>query len=58
MVRQIGGRVVAQSKWLNAVSLHSKDQFVIDQYKAQPFVEDMVSVWQGKRYVSSNTIRI
>ncbi|MES2275719.1 MAG: S8 family serine peptidase [Bacteroidota bacterium] len=48
-IQNIGGIVVAKSKWLNTVSVHCTDQFLIDKYKALPFVKDVVLVWQGKR---------
>lgn len=48
-IQKVGGVVVAQSKWLNTVSVLCKDQFLIDKYKELSFVKDVVLVWQGKR---------
>jgi len=48
-IEKIGGVVVAQSKWLNTVSVHFTDEFLIDKYKELPFVKEVVLVWQGKR---------
>jgi hypothetical protein len=48
-IEAVGGKIVAKSKWLNTVSVHCEDQFLIDQYKALPFVKDVVKVWQGKK---------
>lgn len=48
-IEQIGGIVVAKSKWLNTVTVHCSDEFLTDKYKELPFVKDVVMVWQGKR---------
>jgi hypothetical protein len=52
-IEAIGGKIVAKSKWLNTVSVHCEDQFLIDQYKALPFVKDVIKVWQGKKSTNS-----
>jgi len=48
-IQNVGGVVIAQSKWLNTVSVHCTDQFLIDKYKALPFVKDVILVWERKR---------
>ncbi|QTE40042.1 S8 family serine peptidase [Mucilaginibacter gossypii] len=48
-IKQVGGVIVAQSKWLNTVSVNTSDQFLVDKYKALPFVKDVVLVWEGPR---------
>lgn len=48
-IQQIGGTIVAKSKWLNTVSVNCTDEFLIDKYKALPFVKDVILVWEGKR---------
>ncbi|KQS27070.1 S8 family serine peptidase [Dyadobacter sp. Leaf189] len=55
IIQQVGGKIVAKSKWLSTVSVHCQDQFLIDQYKALPFVKEVVLVWEGKRSESSST---
>ncbi|WP_082035768.1 S8 family serine peptidase [Pedobacter lusitanus] len=51
-IQKVGGIIVAKSKWLNTVSVNCSDQFLIDQYKALPFVKDVIMVWEGKRTTS------
>lgn len=54
-IQQIGGTIVAKSKWLNIVSVNCTDQFLIDKYRELPFVKDVIMVGQGKKaIVSSN----
>lgn len=48
-IQDIGGNIVAKSKWLNTVSVNCSDEFLIDKYKALPFVKDVVLVWEGSR---------
>jgi len=48
-ITNIGGTIVAQSKWLNTVSVSVQDEFLIDKYKALPFVKDVILVYVGKR---------
>jgi hypothetical protein len=48
-IKQIGGVIVAQSKWLNTVSVNTSDEFLADKYKALPFVKDVILVWEGPR---------
>lgn len=52
-ITEIGGTIVAQSKWLNTITVNVKDQFLIDKYKALPFVKEVVLVYVGKRKLSS-----
>lgn len=48
-IKQVGGVIVAQSKWLNTVSVNTSDVFLVDKYKALPFVKDVILVWEGPR---------
>ncbi|KQM79062.1 serine protease [Pedobacter sp. Leaf216] len=48
-IQQVGGTIVAKSKWLNTVSVNCTDEFLIDKYKALPFVKEVILVWEGKR---------
>lgn len=48
-IQKVGGVIVAKSKWLNTVSVHCDDGFLIDEYRKLPFVKDVVTVWQGKK---------
>ncbi|MCD0489890.1 S8 family serine peptidase [Pedobacter sp. MC2016-14] len=52
-IQDIGGTIVAKSKWLNTVSVNCTDEFLIDKYKALPFVKDVLLVWEGGRTVTS-----
>lgn len=54
-ITEIGGTIVAQSKWLNTVTVTLQDQFLIDKYKALPFVKEVILVYVGKRKQNSNT---
>ncbi|PJJ84498.1 S8 family serine peptidase [Mucilaginibacter auburnensis] len=54
-IEQTGGTIVAKSKWLNTVVVNCSDEFLIDKYKALPFVKDVVLVWVGNRTSPSNT---
>ncbi len=54
-IQQVGGTVVAKSKWLSAVTVNCNNQHLIDQYKALPFVKDVVLVWEGKRVTPAST---
>lgn len=50
-IQKTGGVIIAQSKWLNTVSVHVNDEFLIDKYRQLPFVKDVILVWEGKRSV-------
>jgi len=52
-ITDVGGTIVAQSKWLNTVSVSVRDQFLIDKYKSLPFVKEVILVYVGKRKESS-----
>ena len=52
-ISDVGGTIVAQSKWLNTVSVSVQDQFLIDKYKSLPFVKEVILVYVGKRKESS-----
>jgi hypothetical protein len=56
-ITKIGGTIVAQSKWLGTVTVNVQDQFLIDKYKALPFVKEVVLVYVGKRKQSSDVSR-
>ncbi len=45
-IQQVGGTVVAKSKWLKTVTVNCSNKNLIDQYKALPFVKDVVLVWR------------
>lgn len=47
-IQKVGGVIVAKSKWLNAVSVHLKDEALIDEYMKLPFVKEVIMVWDGK----------
>ncbi|WP_207421147.1 S8 family peptidase [Desertivirga brevis] len=53
-ITELGGTIVAQSKWLNTVTINVQDQFLIDKYKTLPFVKDVKLVYVGKRKKVSN----
>lgn len=46
-IRNAGGKIVTQSKWLNTVTVYCKDSHLLAAYKQLPFVKDAVVVWQG-----------
>ncbi|RQO64145.1 serine protease [Pedobacter sp. KBW01] len=48
-IKAVGGEIVTKSKWLNTVCVNVQDQFLIDKYKALPFVKEVVLVYVGKR---------
>ncbi|PTR01030.1 subtilisin family serine protease [Mucilaginibacter yixingensis] len=52
-IKNVGGTIVAQSKWLGTVSVLTSDQLLVEKYKALPFVKDVTMVWQGKRLSSA-----
>jgi hypothetical protein len=56
-IADVGGKIVAQSKWLNTVSVNVQDQFLIDKYKALPFVKEVILVYVGKRKQASDAPR-
>ncbi|WP_316839394.1 S8 family serine peptidase [Pedobacter gandavensis] len=47
-IKEVGGVIVAKSKWLNTVTVHTGDQFMIDKYKTLPFVKEVALVWAGR----------
>lgn len=53
-ITEIGGTIVAQSKWLNTVTVNVQDQFLIDKYKSLSFVKEVILVYVGRRKQSSN----
>lgn len=48
-IEQIGCKIVSKSKWLNTVTIHCVDYFLIDKYKNLPFVQSTEKVWEGPR---------
>lgn len=53
-ITEIGGIIVAQSKWLKTVCVNVQDKFLIEKYKNLPFVKDVSIVYVGKRKQNSN----
>lgn len=47
-IEELGGVVIAKSKWLQSVCIHCEDSAMVEKYKELPFVEDAVLVWKGK----------
>lgn len=47
-IENIGGVIVAKSKWLNTVSVHCSDSVMVQKYKELPFVSNAIFVWRGK----------
>jgi subtilisin family serine protease len=47
-IENVGGKVVAKSKWMSTVAVHCSDSSMVEQYKALPFVDDAMFVWKGK----------
>ncbi|MDM1294435.1 S8 family serine peptidase [Sphingobacterium sp. N143] len=48
-IQQIGCKIAAKSKWLNTVTVHCEDYFLIDKYNVLPFVRSVEKVWEGPR---------
>lgn len=48
-IEQIGCKIASKSKWLNTVTVHCVDYFLIDKYKKLPFVQTVEKVWEGPR---------
>jgi subtilisin family serine protease len=47
-IQDLGGIVIAKSKWLNTITIHCTDSAMIDKFTALPFVSDALFVWRGK----------
>lgn len=47
-IEDLGGIVVAKSKWLGTVSVHCNDSMMVETFKKLPFVADAQFVWKGK----------
>lgn len=47
-IENIGGVIVAKSKWMKTVAVHCSDSMLVDKYKELPFVSDALFVWKGK----------
>lgn len=52
-IEQIGGVIVAKSKWLNTVVVHCEDVSLLEEYRQLPFVQEAVPVWVG--YTEQNS---
>lgn len=52
-IEKIGCKIVSKSKWLNTVTVHCVDYFLIDNYKNLPFVHSAEKVWEGPRETST-----
>ena len=52
-IENIGGTVIAKSKWLNTVTINVSDKFLTAKYKQLPFVKDIILVGEGKRMSSA-----
>ena len=48
-IEKVGCKIVSKSKWLNTVTVHCVDYFLIDKYKNLPFVRSAEKVWEGLR---------
>jgi hypothetical protein len=48
-IQNVGGVIVAKSKWLNTVSVYTENELSLYDYKKLPFVQDVIEVWQGKK---------
>lgn len=47
-IENIGGKIVAKSKWNNTVAVHVEDSAQIEKFKNLDFVIDTKLVWRGK----------
>lgn len=47
-IEDVGGIVVAKSKWLGTVAVHCNDSMMVEKLKELPFVSDALFVWKGK----------
>ena len=44
-IEQVGGIIVAKSKWLNTVVVHNENAIAVERYRQLPFVQDVIPVW-------------
>lgn len=54
-IENVGGVIVAKSKWMKTVAVHCSDSMLVDKYKELPFVSDALFVWKGKPKGESKT---
>ncbi len=47
-IEDLGGVIVAKSRWLGTVAVHCSDSAMVEDFKALPFVSDVLFVWKGK----------
>lgn len=57
-IEQIGGVIVAKSKWLKTVTVYFTDVALLDKYKQLPFVENTFMVWMGDEIAKKSTKEI
>ena len=55
-VRKIGGVIVAQSKWLNTITVFCNSGLLMDEYKKLPFVKEVLTVWEGKKGITPSML--
>lgn len=53
-IEKTGAVIVTNSKWLKTVTIYTADQYLPDQLKKLPFVEDVVMVWEQKRNIKKS----
>ena len=47
-IEEVGGAIVAKSKWLGSVSVDCADSAMVKKYQELPFVSNIEFVWKGK----------
>lgn len=57
-IEEIGGVIVAKSKWLNSVSIHCTDKEMVEKYKKLPFVKEMLLIGQTVETVNNRSQEI
>ena len=57
-IQKTGAIVVTNSKWLKTVTIYTADQYLPDQLKKLPFVQDVVIVWEHKRNIKKSMSNI
>jgi len=53
-IENIGGVIVAKSKWLKTVIVYITDPTMIDKYKQLPFIENTEIVWKGLKTMNKS----
>lgn len=49
-IKQLGGIIVAKSKWLNTVSILLDDSMKVSELERLPFVDSALFIWRGTIY--------